>query len=365
MGVRFDAAARRAIDRAMAEVERRGHATLDTTHLLLGLTEPRDAPASVVLASLGVDTGALRERASGALAAVPFVDNVPSVAIDGSLDRVLARANERAQSAGHEAVTDVDVLGACLEVSDATAGTLLREAGVVHERLDALARGLIVARVTPPDNEPVTSVAEYLSRTEAWTQPAPPPVTTITAHADRRSYPGLMPAFEPPPRSLVTRVGNGYDSHRFGAGRPLILGGIAIPSEVGLIGHSDGDAIAHAVTDAVLGACAAGDIGQMFADTDPANRGRDSIEMLRAAVARVADLGWIVQQVDVTVVAEFPKIAPYRSAMRIRLAEALGVTPDAVSIKGKTNEGMGWIGRGEGLACFASATLVNQPDGAQ
>ena len=108
----------------------------------------------------------------------------------------------------------------------------------------------------------------------------------------------------------------------------------------------------------MLGAAAAGDIGEMFSDTDPANRGRDSIEMLRAAVERVRVAGFVVQQVDVTVIAERPKIAPHRADMRDRLAAALGVAPEAVSVKGKTNEGLGWLGTGEGLACIAVATLV-------
>ena len=138
----------------------------------------------------------------------------------------------------------------------------------------------------------------------------------------------------------------------------MILGGCSIPSDLSLVGHSDGDAIAHALTDAILGAAAAGDIGEMFADTDPANRGRDSIEMLRAAVARVRSLGWAVHNADITVVAEQPKIGPHRDRMRASLAAALGVDLGAVSVKGKTNEGMGWIGRAEGLACMAVASLV-------
>lgn len=161
----------------------------------------------------------------------------------------------------------------------------------------------------------------------------------------------------------ATRTGIGYDSHRFGGGGPLVLGGVRIPASDRLLGHSDGDAIAHAVTDAVLGAAAAGDIGEMFADTDPRNAGRDSVEMLRAAVARVRSLGWRVVAVDVTVVAEKPQIAPHRDAMRAALAPALGVTAQSLSIKGKTNEGMGWIGRGEGIACIAIATLVDEGPG--
>ncbi len=158
----------------------------------------------------------------------------------------------------------------------------------------------------------------------------------------------------------MTRVGIGYDSHRFASGGPCLLGGVAIPGDRHLAGHSDGDAVAHAVTDAVLGAAALGDIGAMFSDQDPTNKGRDSMEMLAAAVARVVAAGYRVQQVDVTVVAEWPKIAPYREAMRARLGDALGIAhPTAISIKGKTNEGLGWIGREEGLACMAVATLVS------
>ena len=156
---------------------------------------------------------------------------------------------------------------------------------------------------------------------------------------------------------LALRTGIGYDSHRFEPGGPLVLGGVAIPSDVHLHGHSDGDAIAHAVTDAVLGAAALGDIGGMFPDNDPVNAGRDSIEMLILAVGHVEAAGWRVGQVDVVVITETPRIAPHRPAMRERIAGALRCAPEDVGIKGKTNEGMGFVGRGEGLACLATATL--------
>ena len=157
---------------------------------------------------------------------------------------------------------------------------------------------------------------------------------------------------------LAMRTGIGYDSHRFAPGGPLILGGVRIPIDVHLHGHSDGDAIAHAVTDAILGAAALGDIGAMFPDADAENAGRDSIGMLTAAVARVFDAGWRIGQLDVVVIAESPKIAPHRDAMRARIAGAVGVTSGDVSIKGKTNEMMGFVGRGEGIACIATATIV-------
>lgn len=158
--------------------------------------------------------------------------------------------------------------------------------------------------------------------------------------------------------NAAVRVGIGYDSHRLAAGGPMRLGGIDVPSDMHCEGHSDGDAICHAVTDALLGAAALGDIGEMFPDTDAVNKGKDSVVMLAAAVQRVREAGWMTGNVDVTVVTQLPKIGLHRVAMRERLAEVLGVPVGGVFVKGKTNEGMGWIGRGEGLAVIAVATLV-------
>ncbi len=169
---------------------------------------------------------------------------------------------------------------------------------------------------------------------------------------------------EPPlslgPLPLFARTGVGYDSHRFAPGHQLVLGGVTIPSTVMLVGHSDADAIVHAVVDAILGAAAAGDIGEMFPDTESENRGRSSLQFLAAAVDRVHEFGYNVVQVDVTVVTETPALAPYRASIQSTLAEVLHVPPTHVSVKGKTNEGMGWIGRGEGLACIAVATVIPQ-----
>ncbi len=155
----------------------------------------------------------------------------------------------------------------------------------------------------------------------------------------------------------MIRTGIGYDSHRFEAGRPLILGGVAIPHPAGLAGHSDADAVAHALTDAILGAAAAGNIGSHFPDTDPRWKGADSIALLEAACEIARGKGFEVVNVDVTVIAEVPRVGPHAEAMVARLSRALGVGTDAVSIKGKTNEGMGFIGRGEGIAVIAVATV--------
>lgn len=160
---------------------------------------------------------------------------------------------------------------------------------------------------------------------------------------------------------MRTRVGIGYDSHRFGPGDGIVLGGVRIPAAVRLIGHSDADAVAHAVTDAILGGAGVGDIGTFFPDTDAANTNRNSIEMLRRSVGLVVETGFRPAQVDVTVICEHPKIGPHRDAMRQVLADALGITAGEVMVKGKTNEGMGWIGREEGVAVIAVAQLEAIP----
>ena len=153
------------------------------------------------------------------------------------------------------------------------------------------------------------------------------------------------------------RVGLGYDLHRLVEGRPLILGGITIPFERGLAGHSDADAVCHAVTDAILGAAGAGDIGRHFPDTDPQWKGASSLDLLRRAVEIVRAQGLAIGNVDATVILERPKLLPHIDAMRAKLADVLGVTVDRVSIKGKTNEGVGELGRGEAIAVHAIALV--------
>jgi 2-C-methyl-D-erythritol 2,4-cyclodiphosphate synthase len=155
----------------------------------------------------------------------------------------------------------------------------------------------------------------------------------------------------------MIRVGIGYDSHRFEEGRPLVLGGVRIPHPRGLAGHSDADAVAHALIDAILGAAAAGDIGQHFPDTDPKWKGADSMELLRRAHDLVRQRGYALAQADLTIISEQPRMGPHLAAMAARLAERLGAPPGSVSLKAKTNEGMGFIGRGEGIAVIAVATL--------
>ena len=155
----------------------------------------------------------------------------------------------------------------------------------------------------------------------------------------------------------TARAGIGWDSHRLAEGRPLILAGVEIPAERGLAGHSDADVLVHAVIDALLGAAALGDIGQHFPDTDERWRDADSIELLRAVQALLTERGLRPSNMDVTVICEAPKLAPYRDAMRERLADAAGLGLEAVSVKFTTGEGMGFVGRGEGIAALATAMV--------
>ncbi|PYP60132.1 MAG: 2-C-methyl-D-erythritol 2,4-cyclodiphosphate synthase [Gemmatimonadetes bacterium] len=156
------------------------------------------------------------------------------------------------------------------------------------------------------------------------------------------------------------RVGVGYDSHRFadGDGRKLILGGVEIPHPRGLAGHSDADAVAHALTDAILGAAGLGDIGMMFPPTNPRWKNADSLDLLKRAYLRVVEAGLSFVSADITVIMEQPRLAPYVDGMREKLAAALVAGYSTVSVKAKTNEGMGWIGRGEGVAVIAVVLLA-------
>lgn len=153
------------------------------------------------------------------------------------------------------------------------------------------------------------------------------------------------------------RVGIGYDSHRFISGRPFILGGQRIAFDMGLEAYSDGDAVAHAVTDAILGAAGLGDLGAMFPDDDPQWKDADSLHLLRLARERINQMGFHPVQADITIICEKPHLGVYKHAMAAAIADELGVSADSVGMKAKTNEGMGFVGRGEGVTVFAVALL--------
>lgn len=155
----------------------------------------------------------------------------------------------------------------------------------------------------------------------------------------------------------MIRVGLGQDLHRLAKGRPFLLGGVEIPCEKGEIGHSDGDVLAHAVTDAILGAAALGDIGEFFPAEDTAWKNADSMELLRFAFSKVKQAGWVLANLDCVIICEQPKILPFRKAICCSLAAALDVTPEQIFLKGKTGEGMGALGKGLAVQAFAVCLL--------
>ena len=156
------------------------------------------------------------------------------------------------------------------------------------------------------------------------------------------------------------RIGNGYDLHRLVEGRPLVLGGVTIPFEKGLQGHSDADAVCHAITDAILGAAGAGDIGRHFPDTDAAWKDANSIGLLAAAGGIIGAAGFSIANIDVIVIAQRPKLVAHVDAMRANVARALRIAPEQVSVKGKTNEGVDSMGAGESIAVHAVALLIRR-----
>ena len=153
------------------------------------------------------------------------------------------------------------------------------------------------------------------------------------------------------------RIGEGWDVHALVPGRPLVIGGVTIPHPVGLLGHSDADVLLHAITDALLGAAALGDVGAHFPDTDPVFRGADSLRLLAEAVRRVRQEGWKVGNIDCTVVAQAPRMAPYREAMRDAIARALGIEPGQVNVKAKTAEKLGPVGQGQSIEAHAISLI--------
>ncbi|MDZ7591029.1 MAG: 2-C-methyl-D-erythritol 2,4-cyclodiphosphate synthase [Rubrivivax sp.] len=153
------------------------------------------------------------------------------------------------------------------------------------------------------------------------------------------------------------RIGEGWDTHPLVVGRPLVLGGVTVPHSHGLLGHSDADALLHAITDALLGAAGLGDIGRHFPDTDPAYKGADSVVLLQAAAQRVHAAGWVIVNIDSTITAQAPKLAPHIPAMRERIAQALNLAADAVNVKAKTAEKMGPVGEGRAIEARAICLL--------
>ncbi len=294
---------------------------IGTGHLLWGMLDVSDSHAADLLSRKGVDLDALRARLAppekpATAAAAPQTE----AHLTEDAREALSLAWEEAKALGHEHVDTEHLLLGLLHLGRGEAHGLL-----VEEDLDL-----------GDTREALRSAGDVEGPSRRVARRRPP-----------------WAAMPPPAR----RVGIGYDVHRLVAGRRLVLGGVAIEHPKGLAGHSDADVLLHAVADALLGACAQGDIGQHFPDTDPAYAGADSATLLGQVVRVVREQGYTVVNVDATVVAEEPRLGPYREEMRRRIAEVLGLPVESVSVKATTNEGLGSIGQGEAIAALAVAMV--------
>jgi 2-C-methyl-D-erythritol 4-phosphate cytidylyltransferase / 2-C-methyl-D-erythritol 2,4-cyclodiphosphate synthase len=281
-------------------------------------------------------------------AARPFVT---ADLIDRTIDAAAAHGAAIAALQSRDTVKRVDASGTIT-------GTIPREQIYLAQtpqgfRRDVLAQAIAAARsgVEATDEAALAERAGY----KVHVVDGDPGNVKITTEADLAAARARTAAAGKPART--GRAGTGYDLHRLVEGRPLVIGGVTIPFDKGPLGHSDGDVVCHAATDAVFGAAALGDIGRHFPDSDPAWKGADSLALLARAAAMAADAGYEVGNLDVTVILERPKIKDWIDEMRARVAQALGVDVSRVSIKGKTNEGVDAIGRGEAIAAHAVALI--------
>jgi 2-C-methyl-D-erythritol 4-phosphate cytidylyltransferase / 2-C-methyl-D-erythritol 2,4-cyclodiphosphate synthase len=299
-----------------------------------------DAARPFVTADLISRTIAATAESGAAIAAVPVHDTVKQAMVRGAaafIERTLPRETlflaQTPQGFRRDVLDAAIALGREVDATDEA--SLAERAGY---------RVQIVAG--DPDNLKITTEAD-LARAEGLVRHAPP---TATASMKTGSMSGSMMG--------AMKIGIGYDLHRLVEGRPLILGGVRIPFDRGLQGHSDADAVSHAVTDALLGAANIGDIGRLFPDTDPQWKDANSLRLLADAWTRVRAAGYTLANLDIVVIAQQPKIGPHAETIKQSLAHALDVDPTSIGIKGKTNEGVDAIGRGEAIAVHAVALLI-------
>ncbi|MGE5593569.1 MAG: 2-C-methyl-D-erythritol 4-phosphate cytidylyltransferase [Betaproteobacteria bacterium] len=294
-------------------------------------------------------------RASAAaIVAVPVRDTTKMVCGDevvSTLDRDSLWAAATPQAFRRDVIEDAHKTGACGGVPATDDSMLVERTGV---RVKVVQGEYANIKITTPEDLVIAEALLAAMKMNRIPEGGPAPA------AEERRDPGFRAGGAPEgvaDREPRVRVGIGFDVHRLVRGRALVLGGVAVPFELGLEGHSDADVILHAIADAVLGACALGDIGRLFPDTDPASEGISSAVILERVRRLVEGAGYVVNNVDAMLLAERPKIAPYVPAMRETVARVLGVPVGCVSIKATTMEGMGFVGRGEGMACHATCSV--------
>jgi 2-C-methyl-D-erythritol 2,4-cyclodiphosphate synthase len=325
---RLTSEARKAFVHAHKEAERRHVQLIGTDYLLLGILMVDDGVGVQVLQMLAPDLQALRLELERGMESAEAEASSEEATFTREAREVLTLAWDEAHETGLSSVGTEHLLLGLLRVESGPAYELLRLRGVKVE-----------------------AARDFASR----------------LRGDEESVQKMVRVGNPPPVPLpvkATRTGIGYDSHRLVEGRKLVLGGVEIEWEKGLLGHSDGDVVLHAIADALLGACGLGDIGMHFPDTDERYKDADSGKLLQVAAEMARAKGWEPVNVDVSILAEAPKIGPHRDAMRTAIAEAMGIAEGCVNVKATTNEGMGFVGRGEGIAAMAVVSVAAVPDSA-
>ena len=304
-----------------------------------------DAARPFASAGLIARTIAAAAESGAAVAAMQSRDTVKRATTDHLVSQTLPR--EMIYLAQTPQAFRRDVLRQALELGARDPFNATDEAALVERA------GLPVRLVDGDASNIKITTPEDMTMAEAIARSAESLALQPGASSEREGFSRAFPA-------RTGRAGTGYDLHRLVAGRPLVLGGVTIPSALGALGHSDADVVCHALTDAILGAASLGDIGRHFPDSDPRWKDANSLELLRQVVQVVAERGFMVGNVDVTVILETPKIRDHVDAMRASVAGAIGIEVDRVSIKGKTNEGVDAVGRGEAIAAHAIALLRSQ-----
>jgi 2-C-methyl-D-erythritol 2,4-cyclodiphosphate synthase len=332
---------RAVLGRAAEIVQERGSRLIGPEHILFAIVEETWCAARRLIQSVGANVEAIHRTLDVALRAKAKRTG-GTVSIGPGADQVLRVAVSESRRYGTGFVGTEHVLLGLLSIRDGLACAVLEDAGVHLEQIREYARTRHLPRPTPAPSPPV---------------PAPIEPSRPRHLAPRASVP---PTEAPEVRAAAFRVGIGYDVHELETGGRLVLGGVTIPSDMGLVGHSDADVLCHAIMDALLGAAGMGDIGQLFPDTDPAYEGASSIELLREVVARIRREGWVCSNVDSVVVAQEPRIAPHVPEIKALLGVALQVDPHAVGVKGTTTEGLGFEGEGLGIAAHAVAIIVER-----
>jgi 2-C-methyl-D-erythritol 4-phosphate cytidylyltransferase/2-C-methyl-D-erythritol 2,4-cyclodiphosphate synthase len=310
------------------------------TRLVAGGARRRDSVAAAVAATdASADVIVIHDAARPLVSDALIRRTVAAAAQDGAAIAALQ---------AHDTVKQID------EGTRTVAATLRRESIVLAQTPQAFRADVLRAALAADGDATDEAVLVEQAGHRVRVVEGDPRNLKITTADDL----ALAETLLAPQASSSFRIGNGYDLHTLVEGRPLILGGVAIPFDRGLLGHSDADVVCHAVTDAILGAAGAGDIGRHFPDTDPAWKDANSLDLLRRAAAAVRAQGFGVVNVDVTVIAQRPRISPHVEAMRASLAAALGCAPADVSVKGKTNEGVDAVGAGQAIAAHAVALLA-------